>query len=151
MLLALTSSHSHSYFFSGEYDSMHPQLPIINDGIVNENGRVKRGALPLKFIAPEMETHSEYWTNMAQNILQLQLRKNHLNKNMARNVIFFIGDGMSIATVTASRVYNGGEEQQLSFDKFPYSGLSKVNFKKVPKIVTTDQKSMEKLHHKYIK
>ncbi|XP_055710076.1 alkaline phosphatase-like [Phlebotomus papatasi] len=110
----------------GEYDSMHPQLPIINDGIVNENGRVKRGALPLKFIAPEMETHSEYWTNMAQNILQLQLRKNHLNKNMARNVIFFIGDGMSIATVTASRVYNGGEEQQLSFDKFPYSGLSKT-------------------------
>uniref|UniRef100_A0A7G3ABG4 Alkaline phosphatase n=1 Tax=Lutzomyia longipalpis TaxID=7200 RepID=A0A7G3ABG4_LUTLO len=110
----------------GEYDPMHPQLPIINDGIVNENGRVKRGALPLKFIAPEMETHGEYWTNMAQNILQLQLRKNHLNKNMARNVILFIGDGMSIATVTASRVYNGGEEQQLSFDKFPYSGLSKT-------------------------
>lgn len=44
-----------------------------------------------------------------------------------------MGDGMSIPTLAASRVYmsqlthEGGEESQLSFEKFPYTGLSKVN------------------------
>lgn len=41
---------------------------------------------------------------------------------------------MSIATVTAARIYKGqkagktGEEEQLTFDKFPYSALSRVSF-----------------------
>ena len=40
--------------------------------------------------------------------------------------------GMSIATVTAARIYKGqlvglsGEEGYLSFEKFPYGALSKV-------------------------
>ena len=40
--------------------------------------------------------------------------------------------GMSIATVTAARIYKGqlagqsGEEGHLSFDKFPYGALSRV-------------------------
>lgn len=45
---------------------------------------------------------------------------------MAKNVILFLGDGMSIPTITATRVYIGGEEQKLAFEKFPYSGLAKV-------------------------
>lgn len=51
---------------------------------------------------------------------------------VAKNVIFFIGDGMSIATLTAARIYMGqlenktGESEMLSFEKFPYTGLSKV-------------------------
>lgn len=50
----------------------------------------------------------------------------------AKNVILFMGDGMSIPTLAASRVYmsqiynEGGEESQLSFEKFPFTGLSKV-------------------------
>lgn len=44
----------------------------------------------------------------------------------------FLGDGMSIPTLKASRVYLGqlhnqsGEETELSFEKFPITGLSKV-------------------------
>lgn len=45
----------------------------------------------------------------------------------ARNVIFFLGDGLSIPTISATRVLLGGEEQQLAFEKFPYTGLSKVS------------------------
>lgn len=51
---------------------------------------------------------------------------------VAKNVILFLGDGMSIPTVTAARIYKGqlqkedGENNQLAFDKFPYVGLSKV-------------------------
>lgn len=43
-----------------------------------------------------------------------------------------MGDGMSIGTITAARIYLGqlynqsGEQAQLSFEKFPFTGLSKV-------------------------
>ena len=41
-----------------------------------------------------------------------------------RNVILFVGDGMSVATVTAARIFEGqqrgetGEENYLSFEEF---------------------------------
>lgn len=53
--------------------------------------------------------------------------------DVAKNVILFLGDGMSIPTLTAARIYLGqlnndsGEEQQLSFEKFPHTALSKVS------------------------
>lgn len=53
----------------------------------------------------------------------------------AKNIILFLGDGMSIPTLTASRIYYGsitngtGESTKLSFDQFPHSGLSKVRIK----------------------
>lgn len=34
--------------------------------------------------------------------------------------------GMSIPTLAATRVLLGGEEQELTFEKFPFTGLSKV-------------------------
>ena len=54
------------------------------------------------------------------------------NTDKATGIILFVGDGMSVATVTASRIYAGqkagqhGEEHQLSFEKFPFTGLSKT-------------------------
>lgn len=54
------------------------------------------------------------------------------NKNRAKNVILFIGDGMGVTTLTASRIFEGqqrgesGEENRLSFEEFPYSALSKT-------------------------
>lgn len=50
----------------------------------------------------------------------------------AKNVILFIGDGMGISTITAARIYDGqkrgetGEENQLSFEKFPNVALVKT-------------------------
>lgn len=50
----------------------------------------------------------------------------------AKNVILFVGDGMGISTVTAARILEGqqlgkmGEEHNLSFDKFPFSGFAKT-------------------------
>ena len=50
----------------------------------------------------------------------------------AKNVILFLGDGMGISTVTAARILEGqlrgesGEENQLSFDRFPDVALIKV-------------------------
>jgi alkaline phosphatase len=44
----------------------------------------------------------------------------------AKNLIIVIADGMSIATQTATRAYLGNEEINLSFEEFPYVGLSKT-------------------------
>ncbi|HZH43589.1 MAG TPA: alkaline phosphatase, partial [Lysobacter sp.] len=50
----------------------------------------------------------------------------------ARNVILFVGDGMSLATVTAARILEGqrrgepGEENRLAWDAFPHSGFSRT-------------------------
>lgn len=105
---------------------MHPQLQFKHQR--SQSGRMKRGYMPeIQFDAPAIEKDGDYWGNVAQDILKIQLQKNVLNKNVARNIIMFLGDGMSIPTLAATRIYMGGESQQLSFEKFPYSGLSKVN------------------------
>lgn len=50
----------------------------------------------------------------------------------ARNVILFVGDGMGVSTVTAARILEGqlrgkpGEENFLSFERFPHVALSKT-------------------------
>ncbi len=50
----------------------------------------------------------------------------------AKNVIFFLGDGMGISTVTAARIFAGqsagatGEEYDLAFDRFPHLALIKT-------------------------
>lgn len=46
----------------------------------------------------------------------------------AKNVILFVGDGMSVSSLTASRIFLRQlyEEEKLAFDEFPFSGLSKA-------------------------
>lgn len=50
----------------------------------------------------------------------------------AKNVILFLGDGMSLTTVAAARILEGqrnggsGEEHQLSWERFPATALSKT-------------------------
>ncbi|CCK75176.1 Alkaline phosphatase family protein [Oleispira antarctica RB-8] len=50
----------------------------------------------------------------------------------AKNIILFIGDGMSITTLTAARIWQGqqqgllGEEHFLHFETFPYTALIKT-------------------------
>ena len=50
----------------------------------------------------------------------------------AKNIILFVGDGMSLTTVSAARIYEGqqrqqtGEENQLSFEHFPHTAFSKT-------------------------
>ena len=44
----------------------------------------------------------------------------------AKNVIFFIGDGMGVSTVSAARVYSVGVDGQLVVDQFPHIALSRT-------------------------
>ena len=77
------------------------------------------------------EPTPEDWFNAGR---QTVIDAKHLNPNErhAKNVILFIGDGMGVSTITASRIYDGqqkgghGEENSLSFEKLPYLALSKT-------------------------
>lgn len=77
------------------------------------------------------ERSPDFWIRNSQDDLMKKLSIK-LNVNKAKNMIFFLGDGMSIPTVTAARIYKGqmdgldGERDALSFEKFPFLGLSKT-------------------------
>lgn len=53
-------------------------------------------------------------------------------QGQARNVVLFVGDGMSLETVAAARILAGqragqpGEEYRLSWEDFPYTALSRT-------------------------
>jgi alkaline phosphatase len=84
---------------------------------------------------------AEYWQERARKEIDQSTKVfESLNRNVAKNVIIFVGDGMSLPTLTAARIYKAqkdgrergekvnGEESLLFFETFPHVGLSKVNF-----------------------
>nr|XP_040570787.1 alkaline phosphatase-like [Lepeophtheirus salmonis] len=78
----------------------------------------------------------KYWMDFGKEELRVaeELYRKRINTEKARNIILFIGDGMGLPTISATRIFKaqsqgstrGGEESYLSFDKFPHIGLSKV-------------------------
>ena len=94
------------------------------------DSKVKQHAKDLTKPAPSNETPN-WWYQQGEGKLY-QLAKGNPFPKKAKNVIFFVGDGMNIATVTAARILEGqlrgemGEENQLSFDNFPQTALSKT-------------------------
>lgn len=62
----------------------------------------------------------------------LSAAANGANQAKAKNVILFVGDGMSLPTVAAARIFAGqrqgqsGEENRLSWEHFPHTALSKT-------------------------
>lgn len=79
----------------------------------------------------QLEKTTKYWFDEAQSTLKQRLY-NKLNTNIAKNILYFVGDGMSLTTLTATRIFQGqlqgkrGEETDLWFQKFPNVGLAKV-------------------------
>ncbi|XP_071805885.1 alkaline phosphatase-like [Asterias amurensis] len=76
---------------------------------------------------------AKYWNDLASDILQKAItREQTLNTKKAKNVVFFVGDGMGITTVTAARILKGqlegdhAEGIDLEWDKFPSVALSKT-------------------------
>lgn len=74
---------------------------------------------------------AETWQRDGWNAID-RSKGQKIRKGRAKNVILFIGDGMGVATLTASRIFEGqqrgesGEENRLSFEEFPFSALSKT-------------------------
>lgn len=74
------------------------------------------------------ESDTEYWQNNAQSYLKDVLTdpRKEMKPRKAKNIILFMGDGMSLTTIAATRMYMGDEKNSLSFEKFAHFGLSKV-------------------------
>lgn len=73
-----------------------------------------------------LPSEQHVWHKIGINELRQSVKYEH-NKNRAKNVILFVGDGMGISTVTATRIYKYGEEGALSWESFPHVGLLKVS------------------------
>ena len=75
------------------------------------------------------ETASGWYSSGSQAIAE---RRERLQSSEARNIILFIGDGMSIATISAARILAGqqaggsGEQYRLSFEDFPHTALART-------------------------
>ncbi|XP_068218848.1 alkaline phosphatase-like [Palaemon carinicauda] len=72
----------------------------------------------------------DFWMKDAQDALTKQLGIK-LREKQAKNVIFFLGDGMSFSTVTATRILKGSksgkfERETLSWEEFDFAALSKT-------------------------
>lgn len=81
---------------------------------------------------PDGEDDPEFWRQTGQDSVS-RLLSSPVVDAPAKNVIVFVGDGMGISTVTASRIYRAqldnqqpGEEGSLSFERFPYTALLKT-------------------------
>lgn len=72
-----------------------------------------------------MAPDQKYWKSLAEKELEEALQVK-FNLRTAKNVILFVGDGMGPNTITAARIYRGGESHRLAFEKFPHVGLLKV-------------------------
>lgn len=81
-------------------------------------------------VLPSYQT-ADQWFVDAKSVVE---ERNNLtaDTNKAKNVILFVGDGMGVSTMTAARILEGqmrgemGEENFLSFERFPYTGLVKT-------------------------
>ncbi|NP_001091135.1 alkaline phosphatase, intestinal, gene 1 L homeolog precursor [Xenopus laevis] len=80
---------------------------------------------------PEEENKAEFWNSKMISRIDEALKLKPI-KHRAKNLILFLGDGMGVPTVTATRILSGqmksmlGEENELAMDKFPYIALSKT-------------------------
>ena len=93
-------------------------------GVSDESGRPAAAAQPSPI--PEYQRNSPWYRDAAAQVAKARAGSG------AKNVILFLGDGMGVSTVTAARIYEGqlrgeaGEENRLSFEAFPVTGLSKT-------------------------
>lgn len=101
-------------------------LAVILSFVISTFSQTVQPQFPVK----RQET-PETWRQDGQAAIDAR-KKQKINKGKAKNVILFIGDGMGVTTLTASRILEGqlrgmsGEENRLSFEEFPYTALSKT-------------------------
>lgn len=82
-------------------------------------------------IIPNVPQQGDVWFKDAQTAIE-HAKKLKPIVGKAKNVIVFIGDGMSLGTITAARIFDGqrngkpGEENRLAMDAMPHVALSKT-------------------------
>ncbi|KFO30095.1 intestinal-type alkaline phosphatase [Fukomys damarensis] len=86
---------------------------------------------PTHGIIPVDEENPAFWNQKANEALTAAKKLQPI-QTAAKNLILFLGDGMGVPTVTATRILKGqmqgqpGPETPLAMDQFPYLALSKT-------------------------
>ncbi|XP_054721014.1 alkaline phosphatase, tissue-nonspecific isozyme-like [Uloborus diversus] len=143
-LIVVTADHSHSFTIAGNYPLRGTNVLGIG-GVSDIDGKTfttlsyangpgyKKNARDRNLTDEEARKNefSIYWRREANRNLKSSLRIRRI-EGLAKNVILFLGDGMGLSTVTATRYYKGqkkggkGEDEVLTFENFPYVSLSKT-------------------------
>ncbi|ERE82115.1 intestinal-type alkaline phosphatase [Cricetulus griseus] len=82
-------------------------------------------------VIPVEEENPAFWNQKAAEALNVAKKLQPIQTS-AKNLIIFLGDGMGVPTVTATRILKGqleghlGPETPLAMDSFPYMALSKT-------------------------
>ncbi|XP_070610359.1 intestinal-type alkaline phosphatase-like [Erythrolamprus reginae] len=82
-------------------------------------------------VFPAEERTPSFWAQVADKAIRQASLLQHRNYQ-AKNLIIFLGDGMGVPTITATRILKGHlqnpqrPESPLSMDAFPYVALSKT-------------------------
>lgn len=96
-----------------------------NDGITTKSGHWNDNN-------GQLSAEQLFWFDSGLEDIK-QALKEKPNTRRAKNVILFVADGMGPSTVTAARIYKDKEEGNLSWERFPHTGLLKVSAGKYTK------------------
>jgi alkaline phosphatase len=89
-------------------------------------------SVPMLGYAGKQVLNDSEWTTQGLSAIAAAEKLPLNQRERARNVILFVGDGMGVSTLTAARILEGqkkgqpGEENKLSFEEFPYLSLVKT-------------------------
>jgi alkaline phosphatase len=107
--------------------AIHAALACIGLAAIFSPSVVQADIKPAAALKVPSESPDQWFRNGANTAIQ-----HGSAKAKAKNIILFVGDGMSLPTVAAARIFQGqqrgqsGEENSLSFETLPYTGLSKT-------------------------
>lgn len=86
-------------------------------------------AIPARTAVTPVQSEDAYYVSAAKAV---STRAEGSAGGRAKNIILFVGDGMGVSTITASRIYAGqkrgldGESYRLAMETLPYMALSKT-------------------------
>ncbi|XP_055604367.1 membrane-bound alkaline phosphatase-like [Uranotaenia lowii] len=72
------------------------------------------------------EHDPHYWQHQAHELLFEKKDYTMQKINIAKNIMVFVGSGMSQATITAARTINGGDNETFAFENLKWSGNART-------------------------
>uniref|UniRef100_F1SMT7 Alkaline phosphatase n=1 Tax=Sus scrofa TaxID=9823 RepID=F1SMT7_PIG len=125
LLLGLRLPLSLGFIPGNEAPPCRPPTPTPSQGAAPRLTRPALSPWPVE------EEDPAFWNRQAAQALDVAKKLQPI-QTAAKNLILFLGDGMGVPTVTATRILKGqmngkpGPETPLAMDRFPYLALSKT-------------------------
>lgn len=135
ILVLLSAFVTTSWSAAFDIDAVHSQEQLVgrtSTGKTRDLSAIDPNAMAKNKYTPPEEKNAQFWYDIANEEIAKRVKLPQADKRKAKNLIMFLGDGMSLTTVAAARILKGqlkgntGEEDSLSFEQFPHTGLSRT-------------------------